>query len=149
MKIPSAGEVFRGISICDWCVGTAMAVMSPAGIERFLGSRKFSVCNRHLGQISLGIVYLDRVGDYEPVSVRCDDGEEIRGNVLIFGFNGTLKPLEDFELEAIRSNLELEKSSGICTVVLNNVAYRENKPVEAASRMIEQASYEKLQEIRP
>ena len=146
--MPLAGEVLRGYCICSWAVGEAMVRLSPAGIEHFLGSRMFSICNRHIGSASLGILYLDKIGDSDPVTVRCDDGEEICGNVLIFGFNGTLKPLEDFELEAIKANLELEKNGGECTVVLNNATCRANKALEESMSMIEQTAEERHQSIR-
>ena len=148
MKIPMAGEVLRGFCINEWLSGEVMVRLSPAGIEYFLDTKSFSICNRHLGRISLAILYQDKIDGDAPISIRCDDGEEICGNVLIFGFNGTLKPLEDFEMDSLRANLVLEKKSGKCTVVLNNLVYRKNEAIKEMMKVVEQESNEKQQVIR-
>ena len=96
----------------------------------------------------MAIVYQDKIDSDDPIAVRCDHDEEIRGNVLIFGFNGSLKPLEDFEMEALRANLILEKKNGKCTVVLNNLNYRKNEAVEELIKVVEQESNEKQQTLR-
>ena len=148
MKIPMAGEVLRGFCINEWFSGEVMVRLSPAGIQYFLDTKCFSICNRHLGKASLAIVYQDKIDSDDPIAVRCDHDEEIRGNVLIFGFNGSLKPLEDFEMEALRANLILEKKNGKCTVVLNNLNYRKNEAVEELIKVVEQESNEKQQTLR-
>ncbi len=125
-----------------------MVRLSPAGIEYYLDTKRFSICNRYLGGSSLAIVYQDKIDSDAPIAIRCDEGEEICGNVLILGFSGSLRSLEDYEMDTIRSNLVLEKKNGNCTVVLNNLEYKKNETIDEMIKVVEQESNEKQQIVR-
>ena len=130
LKFPMLGKKLKGFALAaeSGSFGEVDVEMNPDNLNSML-SGSFSCAYRWLGFIHIAILYEIKVDTTGPVTVQgALAKDKIRGDVLIFGYNGSLlTDLDPFAIEVIRSNLELYcRDENINFVQLRNVTLKQD-----------------------
>lgn len=126
MKLPMAGQKVNAFVVSDDNFGEVSLRMTPAGIAEHIGTKKFTIIFRYFYSLHVAICYRDEVPEGTQPTVYGD--ERIKGAVLIFGYDDSLRSLNKFEIELLRSCAVMMKLGGENRLLLGNMTKKQTEP---------------------
>ena len=131
MKFSIIGETLRGFVLAreKGVYGVVEITVDPGTICDYVSYKSYSYTTRYIYSTPLIIFYPDYISEDEPVSIQgTEEGDIIRGGVLIFGNEEGIRSLTDFEIMQIKGNVTMEKSNQINYLRLSGLTKEPAEP---------------------
>lgn len=119
MKLPLAGQKVKAFVVSDNEFGDVTLRLLPSAIEKYIGTRSFTMMHRYFYTVEVYVCYRDSVSSDATSSLYGD--EQVKGDVIIFGYDGSIKSLSDFEVSVLRSCAVMMKLEGKNRLLLSNM----------------------------
>ena len=119
MKIKRAGQHVKAFVVSDNVFGDVSVTLTPSGIEKYIGTKKFTFLHRYIYNIPIELCYPD---DIPSGSMYCIYGDEkVKGSAIIFGYDDDIRSLTPFEIDVIRSCSNMMKLDGVNQLLVGKI----------------------------
>ena len=112
MRFANIGEKLKGFVMApnQGIYGVIEEPVDPAMLRSYVGYEYVSRTTRYLYVTPLTVFYADKVPAGSPDTLTGLEKDDcIRGDVVIYGQDGGIRGLTDFEIALIKGNISLEK----------------------------------------